>query len=128
MGDGTTSVVIVAAELLRRANELVRAKIHPTSIIAGYRLAMREVGAALLTAAGCCCLLTAAGCCCLLTAVKCCCSADRCWVLLPAGLPVSNPHALVGVSCTGIAPRPVCLPVFHACHQSRPAGTFSNCT
>lgn len=38
VGDGTTSVVIVAAELLRRANELVRAKIHPTSIISGYRL------------------------------------------------------------------------------------------
>lgn len=42
VGDGTTSVVIVAAELLKRANELVRAKIHPTSIIGGYRLAMRE--------------------------------------------------------------------------------------
>jgi hypothetical protein len=42
VGDGTTSVVIVAAELLKRANELVRAKIHPTSIIAGYRLAMRQ--------------------------------------------------------------------------------------
>eukprot|EP00898_Chlorokybus_atmophyticus_P006680 jgi/Chlat1/7012/Chrsp56S06692 len=42
VGDGTTSVVIVAAELLRRANELVRNKIHPTSIISGYRLAMRE--------------------------------------------------------------------------------------
>lgn len=42
VGDGTTSVVILAAELLRRANELVRARIHPTSIIAGYRLAMRE--------------------------------------------------------------------------------------
>ena len=43
VGDGTTSVVIVAAELLRRANELVRNKIHATSIIGGYRLAMREV-------------------------------------------------------------------------------------
>lgn len=42
VGDGTTSVVILAAELLRRANELVRARIHPTNIIAGYRLAMRE--------------------------------------------------------------------------------------
>jgi T-complex protein 1 subunit alpha len=42
VGDGTTSVVIVAAELLKRAGELVRNKIHPTSIIAGYRLAMRE--------------------------------------------------------------------------------------
>ena len=42
VGDGTTSVVIVAAELLRRANQLVKNKIHPTSIIAGYRLAMKE--------------------------------------------------------------------------------------
>ena len=43
MGDGTTSVVIVAAELLKRANELVRNRIHPTSIISGFRLAQREV-------------------------------------------------------------------------------------
>ena len=42
VGDGTTSVVIVAAELLKRANDLVRRKIHPTTIISGYRLAMRE--------------------------------------------------------------------------------------
>jgi T-complex protein 1 subunit alpha len=42
VGDGTTSVVIVSAELLRRANELVKAKIHPTTIITGYRLACRE--------------------------------------------------------------------------------------
>lgn len=42
VGDGTTSVVIIAAELLKRANELVRNKIHPTTIITGYRLALRE--------------------------------------------------------------------------------------
>lgn len=42
VGDGTTSVVILAAELLKRANELVKAKIHPTSIISGYRLAAKE--------------------------------------------------------------------------------------
>ena len=41
VGDGTTSVVIVAAELLRRANQLVKNKIHPTSIIAGFRRAMK---------------------------------------------------------------------------------------
>lgn len=35
-------MVIIAAELLRRANELVKAKIHPTTIITGYRLACRE--------------------------------------------------------------------------------------
>eukprot|EP00444_Apocalathium_aciculiferum_P037660 CAMPEP_0183487684 /NCGR_PEP_ID=MMETSP0370-20130417/180563_1 /TAXON_ID=268820 /ORGANISM="Peridinium aciculiferum, Strain PAER-2" /LENGTH=630 /DNA_ID=CAMNT_0025681011 /DNA_START=14 /DNA_END=1906 /DNA_ORIENTATION=+ len=42
VGDGTTSVVIVAAELIKRANELVKNNIHPTTIISGYRLAMRE--------------------------------------------------------------------------------------
>ncbi|KAI9676681.1 MAG: T-complex protein 1 subunit alpha [Trizodia sp. TS-e1964] len=42
VGDGTTSVVIIAAELLRRANELVKNHIHPTTIITGYRLALRE--------------------------------------------------------------------------------------
>ena len=42
VGDGTTSVVIVAAELLKRALSLVKQRIHPTSIISGYRLAMRE--------------------------------------------------------------------------------------
>lgn len=42
VGDGTTSVVIVAAELLKRAGGLVRDKIHPTTVIAGYRQAMRE--------------------------------------------------------------------------------------
>jgi len=42
VGDGTTSVVIIAAELLSRANELVKQKIHPTSIISGFRLAGRE--------------------------------------------------------------------------------------
>ena len=42
VGDGTTSVVIIAAELLRRANDLVKNKIHPTTIITGYRLASKE--------------------------------------------------------------------------------------
>merc|ERR1712166_1522066 len=42
VGDGTTSVVILAAELLKRANELVKQHIHPTSIMAGYRLALKE--------------------------------------------------------------------------------------
>ncbi len=68
VGDGTTSVVILAAEFLKvfpfsvyyvllfcirpkpviyfnhkqRANDLVKRKIHPTSIISGFRLASRE--------------------------------------------------------------------------------------
>lgn len=42
MGDGTTSVVILAAELLKKANELIRKKVHPTNIINGYKMAARE--------------------------------------------------------------------------------------
>jgi T-complex protein 1 subunit alpha len=42
VGDGTTSVVIIAAELLKRANELVKNKIHPTPVISGYRMASKE--------------------------------------------------------------------------------------
>jgi chaperonin GroEL (HSP60 family) len=38
-GDGTTSAVIIAGELLSRAEELVDKKIHPTIIIDGYRKA-----------------------------------------------------------------------------------------
>lgn len=42
VGDGTTSVVILAAELLKRANELIRNKIHASTILNGYKMAMRE--------------------------------------------------------------------------------------
>jgi len=42
IGDGTTSVVILAAELLRMADQLVKDKIHPTSIISGFRIAQKE--------------------------------------------------------------------------------------
>lgn len=42
IGDGTTSVVIIAAELLKMASDLVKDKIHPTSIISGYRHACKE--------------------------------------------------------------------------------------
>lgn len=42
VGDGTTSVVILAAELLKRGNQLIQNKIHPTIVIAGYRLALKE--------------------------------------------------------------------------------------
>lgn len=42
VGDGTTSVVILAAELLKRGLQLVKRKIHPTTVISGYRLAMKE--------------------------------------------------------------------------------------
>lgn len=43
VGDGTTSVVILASELLKRANQLVKNKIHPTTIMSGYRLALKEM-------------------------------------------------------------------------------------
>ena len=42
VGDGTTSVVILAAELLRRATQLIKNKVHPTTVISGYRMALKE--------------------------------------------------------------------------------------
>ena len=42
VGDGTTSVVILAAELLRRGNELIKNNIHATSVMSGFRLALKE--------------------------------------------------------------------------------------
>merc|ERR1719186_277242 len=42
VGDGTTSVVIIAAELLKAADELIKQKVHPTTIINGYKLACKE--------------------------------------------------------------------------------------
>ncbi|HUJ85137.1 MAG TPA: thermosome subunit beta, partial [Candidatus Acidoferrales bacterium] len=38
-GDGTTSAVIIAGELLSRAEELIDKNVHPTTIIDGYRKA-----------------------------------------------------------------------------------------
>lgn len=42
VGDGTTSVVLLAAELLRSGNSLVKEGVHPTAVIAGFKLAMKE--------------------------------------------------------------------------------------
>ncbi|KAK7072697.1 T-complex protein 1 subunit beta [Halocaridina rubra] len=39
VGDGTTSVVVLASELLREAEKLVSMRLHPQTIIAGYRRA-----------------------------------------------------------------------------------------
>ncbi|EGF77220.1 hypothetical protein BATDEDRAFT_91936 [Batrachochytrium dendrobatidis JAM81] len=39
VGDGTTSVCVLAAELLREGEKLVNQKIHPQTIIDGYRIA-----------------------------------------------------------------------------------------
>lgn len=42
VGDGTTSVVLLAAELLRRGNALItHRRLHPTTVIAGYRVALK---------------------------------------------------------------------------------------
>jgi T-complex protein 1 subunit beta len=47
VGDGTTSVTVLAAELLREAEKLVDRKIHPQTIIEGYRIASKAALAAL---------------------------------------------------------------------------------
>jgi T-complex protein 1 subunit beta len=39
VGDGTTSVTVLAAELLREAEKLIAKKIHPQTIVEGYRIA-----------------------------------------------------------------------------------------
>lgn len=39
VGDGTTTAVVLAGELLRQAEELIDQNIHPTVVIKGYRLA-----------------------------------------------------------------------------------------
>ncbi|CAJ0581234.1 unnamed protein product, partial [Mesorhabditis spiculigera] len=41
VGDGTTSVTVLAAELLREAEKLVAQRIHPQTIITGYRQALK---------------------------------------------------------------------------------------
>jgi thermosome len=40
VGDGTTSAVVLTGELLKRAEELIEQKIHPSMIITGYRRAL----------------------------------------------------------------------------------------
>lgn len=47
MGDGTTSVCVLAAELLREAELLVNKKIHPQTIVEGFRIAEASALAAL---------------------------------------------------------------------------------
>lgn len=39
VGDGTTSVVVLAGELLREAEQLLSQKVHPAVVVAGYRAA-----------------------------------------------------------------------------------------
>ncbi len=42
VGDGTTSVIVLAGELLRAAEELVDKNIHPTVIVSGYKKALQK--------------------------------------------------------------------------------------
>ncbi|KAF8548304.1 hypothetical protein OG21DRAFT_1449294 [Imleria badia] len=51
VGDGTTTVCVLASELLREAEKLIAMKIHPQTIVEGYRLASRAALDALEKAA-----------------------------------------------------------------------------
>lgn len=42
VGDGTTTAVVIAGELLKRAEELLEQDVHPTIIAGGYRLAAEK--------------------------------------------------------------------------------------
>ena len=42
VGDGTTTSVIIAGELLKKATDMIDANVHPTIIASGYRLANAE--------------------------------------------------------------------------------------
>jgi thermosome len=41
-GDGTTTAVVLAGELLKRAEGLIEQNIHPTVIVRGYQIAVQE--------------------------------------------------------------------------------------
>lgn len=41
-GDGTTTSVVIAGELLKKAEELLDSEIHPTVIVKGYKIAMKH--------------------------------------------------------------------------------------
>ena len=42
VGDGTTSVIILAGEMLINAEPFVRTNVHPTVIVRGYNYALQE--------------------------------------------------------------------------------------
>jgi len=48
IGDGTTTAVIIAGELLKNAEELIDQNIHPTVIVSGYRQALTKAQEVLL--------------------------------------------------------------------------------
>jgi T-complex protein 1 subunit beta len=52
VGDGTTSVCVLASELLREAEKLVTTyKVHPQTVVEGYRIASKASLSALAGAA-----------------------------------------------------------------------------
>jgi len=51
VGDGTTSVTVLAGELLREAEKLIAQKLHPQTIIEGFRLAVSAAREALTSSA-----------------------------------------------------------------------------
>merc|ERR1712165_133727 len=51
VGDGTTSVVVFASELLREAEKLIDMRIHPQTIVAGWRKATKVARQALESSA-----------------------------------------------------------------------------
>lgn len=51
VGDGTTSVVVLTSELLRQAEILVARKLHPQTIISGWRKGLEVARQALFQAA-----------------------------------------------------------------------------
>lgn len=51
VGDGTTSVTVLACELLREAEIMIGQKIHPQTIVSGWRLATAEARKALQASA-----------------------------------------------------------------------------
>ena len=42
VGDGTTSAVVIAGELLKKGDELLEKKVHGTTIVDGYKIAAEE--------------------------------------------------------------------------------------
>lgn len=42
-GDGTTSVIVLAGEVLAQAEQFIDQNIHPTIIIRAYRLALKNI-------------------------------------------------------------------------------------
>src|SRR5580658_3737713 len=51
-GDGTTTAVVLAGELLKRAESLIEQNVHPTVIVRGFQLAVQEAQRLLETEIG----------------------------------------------------------------------------